>query len=476
MDLFRDALYIGGAWVTAHGSSPEDVIDATTEEVMGVVPDGDARDVDAAVHAATTAFGSWAGTSEHERAEALLALADVLDGRRDDLAPIMSREVGTTLPNSYRVQIDLALSVIRSMAGLVLDLPDHEMLGNSRVIRVPVGKVAAITPWNYPLYQIAAKVAPALASGCTVVLKPSNVAPAAAFALAEAAEEVGLPAGVLNVITGRGVSIGEELVTHPDIDMVSLTGSVRAGKRVGELAAADVKRVTLELGGKSAALICPGADLDVAVPFVVRSAFSNNGQTCAALTRFVVPSDLLGEVEERIRAIVDALTVGNPLEAGVDIGPLANADQFARVQDLLLSGIPEGRLVAGGLGMAPGLSRGFFVRPTVVSGLAPDSLLAREEIFGPVLAVIPVRDVNESVQVANDCEFGLSGAVFAESDEAALTVAARLRTGQVSINGGRMNVLAPFGGFRHSGNGRELGPYGLDEYVERIAMHLPATP
>lgn len=473
VDPYREQLFIDGAWVTAHGHDPEDVIDATTEQVMGRVPDGDARDVEAAVRSARGAFEGWAAAPVADRCTALLALADALDRRRDDLAPTMSREVGTTLPNSYRVQVDLALSVLRSMAELAVGLPDHEMLGNSRVIRVPVGVVAAITPWNYPLYQIAAKVGPALATGCTVVVKPSNVAPLAAFALAEAAEEVGLPAGVLNVITGRGIGIGEALVSHPDVDMVSLTGSVRAGQRVGELAAADVKRVTLELGGKSAALFCPGADLDAAVPAAVRSAFSNNGQTCAALTRFVVPDELVGEVEERVRAIVEGFRVGDPLVEGTDIGPLASADQYARVQEFLEAGLAEGRLIAGGAGRSPEVERGYFARPTVVGSLGPDALLARQEIFGPVLAIIPVGDVEEGVRVSNDSEYGLSGAVFAESNEAAMAVASRLRTGQVSINGGRMNVLAPFGGFRHSGNGRELGPHGLDEYVERVAMHLP---
>jgi acyl-CoA reductase-like NAD-dependent aldehyde dehydrogenase len=473
MELFRDHVYIDGSWVAPQGGEPEDVIDATTEEVMGRVPDANGDDVDSAVGAAMRAFQIWSLAPRDDRVAAVLALADALDRRRDDLARIMSREVGTTLPNSYRVQVDLALAVLRSMADLARQLPEYETLGNSRVVRVPVGVVAAITPWNYPLYQIAAKVAPALVSGCTVVVKPSNVAPAAAFALAEAAHEVGLPAGVLNVLTGRGVQIGEELVTHSGIDMVSLTGSVRAGRRVGELAAADVKRVTLELGGKSAALFCPGADLATAVPAAVRSSFSNNGQTCAALTRFIVPRPLLAEVEERVHAIVTGYRVGNPLEDGTDIGPVASADQFTRVQELIAAGIPEGRTMAGGLGRSEDHDRGFFVRPTVVTDLAPDALLAREEVFGPVLAIIPVKDVDEGVRVANDSEYGLSGAVYAEDDQAAVAVASRLRTGQVSINGGRMNVLAPFGGFRHSGNGRELGPYGLDEYIERMALHLP---
>jgi aldehyde dehydrogenase (NAD+) len=473
MQTYREDLYIGGSWVPAHGHNPESVFDAATEEVIGSVPDASTEDVNDAVRAAVDAFPDWSSTPVHVRCAFLRRIADGLDARRDDLAPLMSREVGTTLPNSYRVQIDLALSVFRSMADLAEQTPAFEMVGNSRVIRVPVGVVAAITPWNYPLYQIAAKVAPALASGCTVVVKPANVAPLAAFALAEVIHDIGLPRGVFNLITGFGVKAGEELVTHPGVDMVSLTGSVAAGQRVGELAASDVKRVTLELGGKSAAVFHPESNLDSALPAALRSTFSNNGQTCAALTRFLVPLNLLDEVEVRVKTYVEALTIGDPCEEGVDIGPVASAQQYARVQEHIRVGSQEGIVLTGGLGKPTGLDRGYFVRPTVVSRLRADSHLAREEVFGPVLAIVPVTDIDEAIAVANGSEYGLSGAVYAPDDETAIAIAARMRTGQVSINGGRMNVLAPFGGFRHSGHGRELGQYGLDEYSEPVALHLP---
>lgn len=473
MNTFRNELYIDGSWVLGHGGSPEEVINATTEEVMGQVPDASSQDVDAAVTAASRAFPQWSTTSVEERCTLLRDIADRLDARRDELAPLMSREVGTTMPNSYRVQIDLALSVLRSMADLAEEVPPSEMCGNSRVIRVPVGVVAAITPWNYPLYQIVAKLAPALVSGCTIVVKPANVAPLAAFALAEVIHDLGLPPGVFNLITGNGIRVGEDLVSHPKIDMVSLTGSVGAGKRVGELAAADVKRVTLELGGKSAAIFHPNVDLDSAVPSVLRSTFSNNGQTCSALTRLLVPQHRLEEVEQRVAEEVSMLNVGDPCLAGVDIGPVASAQQFERVQSHIRAGSHEGVILNGGLNKPEGLDRGYFVRPTVVSRLSASAHLAREEVFGPVLAIIPVRDIDEAVAVANGSEYGLSGAVHAPDNETAVEIASRLRTGQVSINGGRMNILAPFGGFRHSGHGRELGHYGLSEYSEPMALHMP---
>lgn len=473
METFREQLYINGSWVTPGGLHPEDVVNATTEQVMGRVPDASTQDVELAVSAARSAFPGWSRRSVSERCDMLRSLADGLDHRRDELATVMSREVGTTLPNSYRVQVDLALSVMRSMADLAEQQPEYEFLGNSRVVRLPVGVVTAITPWNYPLYQIAAKIAPGLATGCTFIIKPANTAPLAAFVLAEVADAVGLPPGVLNLVTGFGIQAGEDLVVHPDVDMVSLTGSVAAGRRVGELAAQDVKRVTLELGGKSAALFCPDADLDSAIPTALRSTFSNNGQTCAALTRFLVPYEILSDVEERVAAHVSALKVGDPCSEGTDVGPVASELQFERIQAHLSRGVSEGMILAGGLGRSNEMDRGFFVRPTVVSRLAPDSHLAREEVFGPVLAIVAVDDVDQGIEVANDSEYGLSGAVYARDDEKALSVASVLRTGQVSINGGRMNVLAPFGGFRHSGHGRELGPYGLDEYSEPMALHLP---
>ena len=469
----RDALFIDGRWRPAAGSDTEDVIEAATEQVLGRVPSAADSDVDAAVDAARRAFPGWAAVPVGDRADLLTALADGVVARQDALAELMSREVGTPLATSHRVQVDLAVAVLRSMAELVVDFPMEERLGSSVVIRVPAGVVGAITPWNFPLYQIAAKVGPALAAGCTAVVKPSSVAPLAAFVLADVAAEVGLPPGVLNVVTGRGTQVGEALVTAPGVDFVSLTGSVRAGARVGELAARDIKRVTLELGGKSAFILGPGADLDAALAAAVRSCFNNNGQTCSATTRLLAPRPLLAEVEDRVAAIVGAMRVGDPLDPTTDVGPVASAGQFQSIQNDLLKGLDEGQLLVGGLGRHDDHESGYFVRPTVVSRLAPQAHLAREEIFGPVMSIVPVDDVEAAVQVANDSDYGLSGAVWAGDLDTALSIARRLRTGQVSVNGGRMNVQAPFGGFKRSGVGRELGPHGLAEYFELVAMHLP---
>jgi acyl-CoA reductase-like NAD-dependent aldehyde dehydrogenase len=388
----------------------------------------------------------------------------------------MSREVGTPIAISQRVQVGLAVSVFRSMADLIEDFPLEERLGTSLVLRVPAGVVGAITPWNYPMYQMAAKVAPALAAGCTVLVKPSSIAPLAAFALAEIVDTLALPAGVFNVVAGRGAEAGEAIAAHPAIDMVSITGSTGAGARVAEVAATDIKRVALELGGKSAFLICEGADLDVAVPNAVRQCFVNNGQTCAATTRLVVPESLLDDVEQRVAALVGAQVVGNPLDPNTEVGPVASESQFRSIQAILDKAADDGTFLVGGPGQMPGQDRGYFVRPTVVSRVSNQALVAREEVFGPVLAIIPVRDTDEAVAVANDSEYGLSGAVFAADEPAAIAVARRLRTGQVAINGGRFNVLAPFGGFRKSGVGRELGPHGLAEFFELVSLQLAAAP
>jgi aldehyde dehydrogenase (NAD+) len=360
------------------------------------------------------------------------------------------------------------------MADVVEQLPAEERIGSSLVLRVAAGVVGAITPWNYPLYQLAAKVGPALAAGCTSVVKPSSVAPLAAYAVADVADAIGLPPGVLNVVTGRGAQAGEVLVRHPDVDLVSLTGSTEAGARVAALAATGVKRTTLELGGKSAFVLCPGADLDAAVDAAVRTAFVNNGQTCSATSRLVVPRELLAEVEDRLAAAVGAMTVGDPLDPATQLGPVASGAQYRSIQGYLDIAADEGTVLVGGPGRAADRDRGWFVQPTVVSRLDNGARIAREEIFGPVLAVIPVADVEEAVQVANDSDYGLSGAVWAGDVEGAVAVARRLRTGQVSINGGRFNVLAPFGGFKKSGVGRELGPHGLAEYFELVSLQLPA--
>lgn len=472
--LSRDALYVAGEWRATAGADVIEVHEAATEQVLATVPAGDAADVGAAVAAARAAFPGWSATPVAERARLVRELADGLDARGEELATVMAREVGTPIAASHRVQVGLGVAVFRSMADLVERMPPEERIGHSLVLRVAAGVVGAITPWNYPLYQLAAKVGPALAAGCTTVVKPSSVAPLAAFAVADVAAAIGLPPGVLNVVTGRGASAGEVLVQHPDVDLVSLTGSTEAGARVAALAAAGIKRTTLELGGKSAFVICPDADLDAAVDAAVRMGFVNNGQTCSATSRVVVPRDLLAEVEDRLAAAVGAMALGDPLDPATGIGPVASAAQYRSIQGYLDVAADEGTVLTGGPGRAPDRDRGWFVRPTVVSRLDGRARVAGEEVFGPVLAVVPVADVDEAVQVANDSDYGLSGAVWAGDVEGAVAVARRLRTGQVSVNGGRFNVDAPFGGFKKSGVGRELGPHGLAEYFELVSLQLPA--
>jgi acyl-CoA reductase-like NAD-dependent aldehyde dehydrogenase len=336
-----------------------------------------------------------------------------------------------------------------------------------------VGVVGAITPWNYPLHQIAAKVAPALAAGCTVVLKPSEVAPLNAFVLADIFDSVGLPPGVFNLVTGFGPVVGEALAAHRDVDMISFTGSTRAGRRVSEVASATVKRVALELGGKSANVILDDADLSTAVPDGVAKCFLNSGQTCSALTRMLVPRDRLAEVEELATAAAESFTPGDPFADSTRLGPLVSAAQRDRVRTYIDKGIGEGAtLLTGGAEAPDGLDHGFFIRPTVFSSVSPDMTIARDEIFGPVLVIIPYDSEDEAVAIANDTEYGLAGGVWAGSAERATAVARRLRTGQVEVNGGRFNPLAPFGGYKQSGNGREYGSFGLEEFLEVKALQL----
>ena len=470
----REALYIGGQWRAPLSNGQIEVHEAATGEVLATVPSGGGADMDAAVSAAVEAFPSWSATDVKVRADVLREIADGLQSREGELAEVMAREVGTPMAASRRVQVGLGIGVFRSMADALEELPMEHRIGNSLVLRVAAGVVGAITPWNYPLYQLAAKVAPALAAGCTSVVKPSSVAPLAGYVLADVAHEVGLPPGVLNIVTGRGAEAGEVLVQHPGVDLVSLTGSTSAGARVGELAARSIKRVTLELGGKSAFVLCPDADLDAAIDAAVRTAYVNNGQTCSATTRLIVTRDRLAEVEERLVALVSALVVGDPLDPMTTLGPVASAAQYRSIQGYLDAAAEQGTVLVGGPGQAPGQDRGWFVRPTVVSRVSNTARIAREEIFGPVLVVVPVDDVNEAVQVANDSDYGLSGAVWAGDVEQAVAVARRLRTGQVAVNGGRFNVRAPFGGFKRSGIGRELGEHGLAEYFELMSLQLPA--
>ncbi len=471
----RRELYIGGEWVAPATSDVIQVDEAATTDIIGTVPAGDASDGERAILAARGAFDEWSQVPAAERADVVEALGKGLRDREAELAEIMAMEVGTPIASSVRVQVGLSASVFETIAEAARELPAEERIGNSMIIRVPAGVVGAITPWNYPLYQLAAKVGPALAAGCTVVVKPSSVAPLATFVLADMIHEMGLPAGAFNLVSGRGALVGDLLSSHKDVDMVSLTGSTGAGQQVAKAASASIKKVALELGGKSAFLLVEGADLDAAVGAAVRGCFVNNGQTCSATTRLIVPRSLLAEVEERVAALVNAFTVGNPLDPAVDLGPVASAGQFRTVKEYIDLGMQEGTLVAGGPGAPEGLDRGYFVKPTVFSRLDRKARVVQEEIFGPVLAIVAYDGIEDGIAIANDSEFGLSGAVYSADIPTSVKIASRLRTGQVAINGGRFNAKAPFGGFKTSGVGRELGHHGLLEYYEMLSMQFPSA-
>ncbi|MDO3649359.1 aldehyde dehydrogenase family protein [Nocardia mangyaensis] len=470
----HDSHYIDGRWQPSHGTDRIDVVDAATEEVLATVPAGDADDANAAVAAARAAFPSWAATSPAERAGYLKRAAEALQLRQTEIATLISHEVGMPFAYSNVVQAGLPVQSFVSIADVALSFPFEEQIYNSLVVREPIGVVVAITPWNYPLHQIAAKVAPALAAGCTVVLKPSEVAPLNAYVLAEVFESIGLPPGVFNLVSGTGAGVGETLVAHPEVDMVSLTGSTVAGRRIGAVAAQTIKRVALELGGKSPLIVLDDADLVEAVSAGLNGCYLNSGQTCIALTRMIVPRARLAEVEAIAKAGAEAITVGDPFAPTTVLGPLVSATQRDRVVDYIDIGIAEGaRLVTGGPTPPEGLDRGYYVRPTVFSDVTPDMAIVREEIFGPVLVIQPYDDEDEAVALANDSIYGLNAAVFAGDETRAIALARRIRAGQVQINDGAFNIYAPFGGYGQSGNGREFGKWGLEEFLETKSMQLP---
>ncbi|NYI00067.1 aldehyde dehydrogenase family protein [Cupriavidus plantarum] len=467
----RDKLFINGNWVAPHGSGQIDVIQSSDESVMGTIPEGHARDAEDAIAAARAAFDGWAATPVAVRVGYLRKIAEGLKDRTEELATLIAREVGMPLKLARAIQVGGPVYNWGQAARLLEQFEFESQVGNSLVVREPVGVVAAITPWNFPLNQITLKVAPALAAGCTVVLKPSEVAPLNAFVLAEVIEAAGLPPGVFNLVTGYGPVVGEVLASHPEVDMVSFTGSTRAGKRVSELAAQSVKRVALELGGKSASVILDDADFAQAVKGTVNACFLNSGQTCSAHTRMLVPRARYDEVRELARKAVAGFTVGDPLTDSAKLGPLVSAAQKQRVVSYIHRGIDEGaELVAGGPENPDGLDRGFYVRPTVLGNVDPKATVAQEEIFGPVLSIICYDSEDDAVRIANDSIYGLGGGVWSGDEDRALRVARRLRTGQVDINGGPFNMNAPFGGFKQSGNGREGGVYGIEEFLEYKAL------
>jgi acyl-CoA reductase-like NAD-dependent aldehyde dehydrogenase len=469
-------IYVDGAWCDSSAGGTIDVIHSTTEEVMASVPAGNEQDVALAVAAARRAFDAAAGR-EHAasdratRAAQLGAIADALEARADELSILIASEVGMPLPMTQAIQVAGPIAALRYFAKLVERYPFEEEIGHSLVVREPVGVVACITPWNFPLNQIVAKLAPALAVGCTVVLKPSEVAPLNAYVLAEAIDAAGLPPGVFNMVSGTGPVVGEALARHPEIDMVSFTGSTRAGRRVASLAAESIKRVALELGGKSANIILDDADLALAVKRGVANCYLNSGQTCSALTRMFVPRDSHDKAMALAKAAAEKFTVGDPLVGEARLGPLVSATQRERVRGYIDRGVEEGAtLVTGGAEAPDGLARGFFVRPTVFGHVRNDMAIAQEEIFGPVLCILPYDGEQDAIRMANDSPYGLGGAVWSGDVERAERVARKMRTGQVDINGASFNPRAPFGGYKQSGYGRESGKFGLEEFLEVKSM------
>jgi len=473
----RDKFFINGQWAVPSSRESIDVHNAGTGEVMGKVPAGTEKDIEAAVAAARAALEGWSATPAAKRAEYLQKISDGLKARAAELGSTIAQEVGMPIKLAGRIQAGLPIANFSNYSKLLVEFKFEERIGNSLVVREPVGVVGAITPWNYPLHQIALKVAPALAAGCTVVLKPSEVAPFNAFILAEVIEAAGLPKGVFNLVTGFGPAAGEALVKHPQVDMISFTGSTRAGKRISEVAAQSVKRVALELGGKSASVILEDADLAAAVKGTVNGCYLNSGQTCTALTRMLVPAAQYEEAAKFAVEAAKAFTLGDPMSEATRLGPLSSQMQLDRVRDYIKKGVAEGaEVLTGGAdkpeGLAGANAGGYFVKPTVFGKVKNSMTIAQEEIFGPVLSIIAYKDEEEAVRIANDSPYGLAGAVWSKDEARAQKVARRIRAGQVDVNGGAFNMNAPFGGFKQSGHGREAGVYGLEEFLEYKSLQL----
>jgi aldehyde dehydrogenase (NAD+) len=471
--IVRDRLYIGGEWVEPSGSGTIDVIDSTTERAIGKIPEGTPDDVGRAVEAARTGFEAWREVPVESRVDACTAIGAALAERGDQIAALVAAEVGMPLAQARTIQAGLPAMDFASQAQVASEVVWEEQIGNSLIIREPIGVVGCITPWNYPLHQICAKVAPALTAGCAVVVKPSEVTPLTSFILAEIIDSLNLPAGVFNLVTGYGPVVGEAIAASDEVDMVSFTGSTRAGRRVSEVASQTVKRVALELGGKSANVILDDADLKTAVGFGVANCYLNSGQTCSAHTRMLVPREKLAEAEQVAAAAAEKARPGDPFEDGTRLGPLVSEAQQERVRGFIQKGEEEGaKLVAGGAEPPEGLDTGYFVRPTVFSDVKPDMAIAQEEIFGPVLSIIPYDSEDEAAEIANSTIYGLDGGVWSADPERAKAFARRMRTGQVQINGATFNPLAPFGGVKQSGHGRELGRFGLEEFLEVKSIQI----
>lgn len=471
----RERLFIGGNWRLPSAGGIVEVIDAGNERLIGTVPVAGKKEVDEAVGAAREALGNWSDTPAELRAELLSRLADNLKARADEIAGIISREVGMPLKMCQRIQAALPVTVTLGCAKLLREFPFEVRIANSRVFRVPRGVVAAITPWNYPLHQLVGKVAPALAAGCTVVAKPASEAPLSAFLLAEAIEAAGFPPGAFNLVSGDGAGTGGILLRHAGVDMVSFTGSAAVGTKIAAEAACTLKRVTLELGGKSPSLVLDDADFPKALRTTVNNCFLNSGQTCTALTRLLTPVNRLVETEQQVAQLVSEMKVGDPGDPVAKLGPLVSARQrdsvLQHIRDAIQSGV---RLLIGGDAPPEGLERGFYVRPTVFTEVDPEAPIAQEEVFGPVLCIIGYRDVEHALEIANGTRYGLAAAVWSADADRAVRIARRIRAGQIDINGAPFNPMAPFGGFKQSGYGRELGIFGIEEYLEPLSLQLTA--
>jgi aldehyde dehydrogenase (NAD+) len=459
--------YIDGQWVEPAGSATLDVINPATETPFMTIALGGKADVDRAVAAARGAFETWAFSSREDRLALLRRVLDEYNRRFEDIAQAVTAEMGAPIAFAREAQAWAGRAHMEAAIKALEDISFEEMRGTSRVILEPIGVAALITPWNWPLNQIVCKVAPALAAGCTVVLKPSEIAPASGLIWAEIMHAAGTPPGVFNLVNGNGPDVGQVLAEHPDVDMVSFTGSTRAGILVAKAAASTVKRVAQELGGKSANIILPDADFAWAVEQGVRGCFSNSGQSCDAPTRMLVPADRHAEALEIARAVSATIVVGDPLDPETTHGPVVSDVQWAKIQRLIQTAIDEGsQLVTGGTGLPDGLNQGYYVRPTVFGGVTPDQTIAREEVFGMVLAVMPYDSVEQAIAIANDTVYGLASYITGKDIEQLHAVARRLRSGTVQINYPEWDVFAPFGGYKQSGNGREYADYGIHDFLE----------
>ena len=462
-----ERFFIDGAWVAPQSADRVAVVSPSSEEAICDIALGDERDVERAVRAARKAFAGWSQTSPQARAALLDRIHTLMRERAEWFAAALAAEMGAPIGYARTAHVPLAAEHLRVARDNLASYPFLVQRGKTAVVREPIGVCALITPWNWPIYQITAKVGPALAAGCTVVLKPSELSPLSALLFAEVIEDAGVPAGVFNLVNGSGATVGAALASHPQVDMVSITGSTRAGVLVAQAAAPTVKRVAQELGGKSPNIVLPDADLPRAVSLGVAAAFRNMGQSCSAPTRMIVPRNVLDQVEALAVAATGQMIVGDPFDEATTHGPLANRAQFVRVQEMIEAGIDEGaKLIIGGPGRPAQCDRGFYARPTIFSDVRTDMTIAQEEIFGPVLAILPYDSVDEAVAIANDTVYGLGAHVQGENKALLHAVAAKIRSGQVHLNYPAWDPQAPFGGYKQSGNGREYGIEGMEEYTE----------